>query len=173
MNIYFRYYSAPESESSPHVYDQFIPQFLEGIESEEQDLLSDSNKDDSTDGIILPVLDQSSHDYEEIQWYLTCCWLSSIIHCLVDSHALFKFKKNCNGTLGYMHLNANYYIKYFLNIDRINIDFFSNLRSILHYILQLTVNSFFFALKLICLLELKIENCVQYFHFLRVTSAIH
>lgn len=49
------------------MYDQSIPQYLEVIESEGQDYLSDSNEDESTDEIIIAVLDQSSHDYEEIQ----------------------------------------------------------------------------------------------------------
>ncbi|CAC5367992.1 unnamed protein product [Mytilus coruscus] len=61
------YYSAPESENSRHIYEQSIPQYLEVIESEEQDDLSDSNGDESTDEIIITVLDQISHDYEEIQ----------------------------------------------------------------------------------------------------------
>ncbi|CAC5359463.1 unnamed protein product [Mytilus coruscus] len=61
------YHSAPESDNSRHIYDQTIPQYLEVIESGEQDDHSDSKEDESAGEIFLAVFDQTSHDYEEIQ----------------------------------------------------------------------------------------------------------
>lgn len=65
--FFFRYHSAPESDNSRHIYDQAIPQYLEVIESGEQDDHSDSKEDESAGEIFLAVFDETSYDYEEIQ----------------------------------------------------------------------------------------------------------